>query len=132
MKTVTYFLFFAVLTTFISCKKVEGEGGGATISGSLNGQKLNGAGVVSSEYPLFDHDIYIIYGGNSTFYDDRIRTSYDGSFEFRNLQPGNYTVFLYQKNPSEPNEESVIIRQATISKQDKKGKVNIGVINVRD
>ncbi len=132
MKSISYFLFFIALSFFVSCKKVEGEGGGATISGTLNGQKFNGAGVLITEYPLFDQDLYIIYGNNSTFYDDKISSSYDGTFEFRNLQPGNYTVFLYEKNTSAASGKSVITKQIAIDKKDKKGTVNLGTINVRD
>lgn len=132
MKSISYFLLLIALSFFVSCKKVEGEGGAATISGTLNGQKINSAGDTISEYPLYDHDVFIIYGNSSTFYDDKISSSYDGTFEFRNLQPGNYTIFLYEKNNSAGGGESAVTKQITIDKKDKKGTVNLGTIDVRD
>ena len=44
--------------------------------------------------------MYLIYGSENTFYDDDIKTSFDGSFEFRYLQKGDYQVFSYQDNPT--------------------------------
>jgi hypothetical protein len=38
--------------------------------------------------------VYIIYGDND-FYDDDIRTSYDGTYVFDNLRKGTYSVFAY-------------------------------------
>jgi hypothetical protein len=45
---------------------------------------------------LGDENVYIIYGNDQTFYSDDISTSYDGSFEFNYLRPGNYVVFMYE------------------------------------
>lgn len=33
-------------------------------------------------------------------YDEFVRTSFDGSFEFRYLRPGSYRVFVYSKDVS--------------------------------
>jgi hypothetical protein len=34
--------------------------------------------------------------GMTKHYSDDISTSYDGSFEFNYLRPGNYVVFMYE------------------------------------
>ncbi len=89
------FLSFLTLSLF-ACKKVEGEGGSSKIKGIVIEQKYNSLGNVIAEYPAPDQNIYIIYGDKSTFYDNDISTSYDGNFEFRYLQKGKYSVFVYE------------------------------------
>jgi hypothetical protein len=79
-----------------SCSKYEGEGGSSTIKGVVREQRFNSLGNLISEYPIADQDVYIIYGNESNFYDDDVKTSYDGSFEFRYLKKGNYKVFVYE------------------------------------
>jgi hypothetical protein len=44
--------------------------------------------------PAQEFELYITYG-NHTFYDERIRTQEDGSFEFRNLIRGEYKIVYY-------------------------------------
>ena len=90
---------FLIALSFISlcaCKKVEGEGGSSKIKGIVIEQKYNSLGNVIAEYPAPDQNVYIIYGDKSTFYDNDISTSYDGNFEFRYLQKGKYSVFVYE------------------------------------
>jgi hypothetical protein len=94
MKNVIFASCF--LLSLFGCKKVEGEGGSATIKGVVIEQRYNSLGNIIAEYPAPDQNVYIIYGDQSTFYDDDISTSYDGSFEFRYLQKGKYSVFVYE------------------------------------
>ena len=69
-----------VLTGFSSCKKVEGPGGAATIKGKLLKEKTIAG--QTYYYDAADEDVYLIYGNEDSFYDDDIKTSYDGTFEF--------------------------------------------------
>ncbi len=89
---------FILLMVFSSCRKVEGPGGSVTIKGVV--MERNHVGTSVFEYPAADQDVYLIYGNENSFYDDDLKTSFDGSFEFRYLQKGNYQVFAYQDNPS--------------------------------
>lgn len=129
MKSIHFASLLIVCLLVFSCKKVEGTGGAATIKGSLLGQKFNGVGALIAEYPLAKQDVYIVYGDN-TYFDDDIETSYDGTFEFRELQPGDYTIFLYEKDPTAASGDGVISMKVTVSK--KKETVELGVIEVRD
>lgn len=115
-----------------SCKKVEGKGGAATIKGSILGKKYNSVGNLIAEYPLAKHDLFIIYGQNSTYFDDKIETSFDGSFEFRNLQPGTYTIYTIGKDPTVSSGDKTISQTITIAKKDKKSVIDLGIIEVRD
>ena len=89
---------FILLFVFSSCRKVEGPGGSVTIKGVVI--ERNHVGTSIFEYPAADQDVYLIYGSENTFYDDDVKTSFDGSFEFRYLQKGDYQVFSYQDNPT--------------------------------
>jgi len=89
---------FVLLMVFSSCKKVEGPGGTVTIKGVII--ERNHVGTSVFEYPAADQDVYLIYGSENSFYDDDIKSSYDGSFEFRYLQKGNYQIFAYEDDNS--------------------------------
>ncbi len=89
-------LFGIFWIALLSCKKEPGQGGTSTIKGVIVEQLYNSLGNVIAEYPAPDQNVFIIYGDQSTFYDDDISTSYDGTFEFRYLQKGKYSVFVYE------------------------------------
>lgn len=64
-----------------------------------------------------EQEIYLTYG-NHTFYDERIRTQNDGSFEFNKLIPGAYKIFLYSEDVSGGTEMITISRNATITERE--------------
>jgi len=88
--------FIILLLLSFGCKKIPGEGGSSKIKGVVVEQLYNSLGNIIAEYPAPDQNVFIIYGDGSTFYDDDISTSYDGTFEFRYLQKGRYSVFVYE------------------------------------
>ncbi len=98
---------FLVTLLFYSCRKVEGPGGSVTIKGII--VERNHVGNVVFEYPAADQDVYLIYGSENSFYDDDVKTSFDGSFEFRYLQKGDYQVFVYEENNADPSGTSEIL-----------------------
>ena len=94
------FLIVLIGALVSSCTKKEGEGGSATIKGFVYEYKINAFSLdTTARYAAADQDVYIIYGNEDTFYDDNIKTSYDGSFVFPYLQKGSYTVFVYEDCP---------------------------------
>jgi hypothetical protein len=129
-------LLFAVLAT-TGCQKIEGPGGAATIQGKLYIKEYDSGGNLIKEYDAADMDVYIIYGDDpaETYFHDDIKTSYDGTFKFRFLEPGNYRIFFYEdatfqeliSNPNGPNQKA-IIRDITIT--DKKEVQDLGTIEV--
>lgn len=116
----------AVGFSFQSCKKVEGPGGSSTIKGKVFATKQSNG----NTYFLANEDVYIIYGGSDSFYDDRVKTSYDGSFEFNFLRKGTYQVFVYSDcNGADcPSGEEHKLVSVNISKN--KSTEDIGTINV--
>ncbi|MDR0801922.1 hypothetical protein [Fluviicola sp.] len=90
----------SILSVLVACKKAEGAGGRASISGNIIVYErlyINGLCTDTVTYPGATENLYIIYGDGNTMYDDKIESSYDGSFKFKFLQPGNYTIFGYSK-----------------------------------
>ena len=104
---------FILFMVFSSCRKVEGPGGSVTIKGVVI--ERNHVGTSIFEYPAADQDVYIIYGSQNSFYDDDVSTSYDGSFEFRYLQKGDYQIFAYQDNPSVASGTDEVLVQVNAS-----------------
>ncbi|MCF8408993.1 MAG: hypothetical protein K9G36_08485 [Crocinitomicaceae bacterium] len=125
-----FFLGSTFLVLFlISCSKYEGEGGSATIKGVIREQKYNSLGNVIAEYPIADQDVYIIYGNGNTFYDDDIKTSYDGSFQFRYLKKGSYKIFVYEDCSTCPSGKKEIIVPVEITKNNQT--VTLDTINIK-
>jgi hypothetical protein len=129
-KIISSLLILSVLVIGGSCKKVEGPGGSSTIKGKLHAVVHDGAGNLINEYDLHDHDVYIIYGSDAeeTFYDDDVKSSYDGTFEFNYLEKGSYRVFIYEKCTTCPSGKDVVMMDVEIT--DKKSTVDLGTINI--
>jgi hypothetical protein len=91
----------ALCMVFAGCSKDPGVGGKATIKGKVKVVEYNDNTCLptGNEYYGPEERVYIIYGDNG-FYDDDIRTGPDGSFEFRWLRKGDYTIFVYSDCPS--------------------------------
>jgi len=75
--------------------------GNATIKGRLwvinykkNGYEIKDISVAQ------EMEVYLIYGNHASF-DERVRTNYDGYFEFRNLIKGDYVVYAYSEQEDE-------------------------------
>ena len=76
-----------------------------------------------------EHEVYLTYG-NHTYYDERVRTQHDGAFEFRNLIPGDYLIFLYSEDVTTVVEHVVLEYEVTISEYDQV--VDLGEIIIEE
>ena len=99
MKKIIYLLIFT--TVFLSCKKDEGKGGSASIEGRVFAYDVNSEVVRQDSGYIMDQKVYITYG-DGNFVDDEVRTSGDGSYIFRGLQKGTYTIRVFGYCPSCP------------------------------
>jgi hypothetical protein len=81
-----------------SCKKEAGVGGTSNIRGKIYARYYNkNFSVLADEAYAPDVDVYIIYGDNIT-YGERKRSAYDGSYEFKYLEKGDYKIYAYSKD----------------------------------
>lgn len=122
--------FAGALFLFQSCTKVEGPGGSSSIKGKIHVNVYDVAGNLINDYDAQDEDVYLIYGDEGTFYDDDVKTSYDGSFEFNYLQKGNYQIFVYQDCNTCPSGKEAVLVDVEI--KDSKTTTDIGTITIVD
>jgi hypothetical protein len=113
----TFLLFVSFSLMMASCSKDPGEGGTSSISGKVFAKDYNSTfTVLQSEYYASDIWVYIIYGSDKD-YGDRIKTSYDGTYEFKYLRPGTYHLYAYSKDSTmQTNAGVAVIRDVEISK----------------
>lgn len=130
------YLFLIILFVsffFSSCKKEAGEGGKASISGKVWLKEYNSNfSTLQLEREAFDEYVYIQYGDDIS-YGDRIKTSYDGSYEFKYLRPGKYKIYCYSKDPEDkdnvqPEKMMVILKEVEIT--EKKQQVELELITI--
>jgi hypothetical protein len=74
-----------------------------------------------------DHEVFIIYGDNE-YFEDRIRTNYNGYFEFTNLIPGDYEIFTLSEDVSGGTEDIPISRIVTITEENQE--IDLGVLTI--
>ncbi|MBP9882097.1 MAG: hypothetical protein KBF32_01755 [Chitinophagales bacterium] len=134
MKIPDYSKLFLLLSAFVllsmSCKKQEGKGGDASISGSIAVKHYNSTFTeFISEYPGKDTYVYLIYGDDIS-YGQRIKTNFEGQFEFKYLYKGNYTVYLYSLDSTLTSADGsvAVVREVNIA--DRKEHIDLGTIQV--
>ena len=112
-------LLFPIILSTSSCKKDPGEGGAATIKGKLLSANYHSQSAsVGNDDGAAEEPVYIIYGDN-TIPDHNEKTNYDGSFEFKYLRKGTYTIFAYSLDPDSKIPVETIISK-TVEIKDKK------------
>lgn len=75
----------------------------------------------------YEQEVYLTYG-NHSFYDKRIRTQHDGSFEFSGLIPGKYLIFLYSDDVKREKGTEPVKLEVTITEMDEL--VELGEITI--
>ena len=93
-----------------SCSKTEGVGGNGTIKGRVSVANINVLGTVTDTYDAQEEDVYIIYGDLDNTHDDDVKTSHDGTFEFKYLNTGNYEIYVYSECLTCPNGQDSLIK----------------------
>ena len=116
-----------------ACSKEEGEGGQATITGKVHATLYSTSGeIIISEYYVPEERVYITYGNDDDVYDDWVRTNYDGTYEFKYLNKGDYTIFAYsncsQTDPDCPAGKIPVFEEVKINS--KKGTILVPDIEI--
>jgi len=107
-----------LLTLFgFSCNKIEGEGGTSSIIGTLTVEEYKNNGDFKGSYPGADEDVFIIYGKDNTTFNDKVSTSYDGTYRVDNLVAGTYKLFSYSKDTTISGSKEILI-EVVISKSE--------------
>jgi hypothetical protein len=75
----------------------------------------------------YEQEVYLTYG-NHTFYDKRIRTQHDGSFEFAGLIPGKYLIVLYTEDVTKEKGSVPVKLEVDITEMDEL--VELGEITI--
>jgi hypothetical protein len=136
IKTLTNISGLIVLFLAIqSCKKIEGEGGKSSIKGKViidQYSYINNIQQYLGSYVGATEDVFIIYGDGDQIFDDKVSCNYDGYFEFKNLQPGKYTIFAYNEvfNPGlsiTNNDDDYYTREPVIKTIEIKKKENADI-----
>jgi len=84
----------------LGCKKEPGIGGNGILHGHVQTRHFNASFTqFLGTYPAADHYVYLVFG-NHQGYDKRIKTDYNGDFQFEYLYPGQYTVYTYSIDSS--------------------------------
>ncbi len=94
-------IIFTLLFAFfvVSCDLPEGRGGKSTIRGYVYVLRYNSDFTrIIQEYYEPNERVFITYGSDTTTYHDDVRTHFDGSFEFRYLRPGTYSVYALTRD----------------------------------
>lgn len=111
MKKTLFVFLVSSLFIYTSCKKQAGFGGNASIRGNVHAQRYNSTfTALLSEYNAKDYDVYIIPEGYVSP-EERVRTNYEGNFEFRYLYPGKYTIYAYSKDSVILGGQDVAVRK---------------------
>lgn len=132
MKNIKLFLIlFGITILFQQCTKEPGYGGNSGIYGVVKLKRYNtDFSKVKEETFLANADVYIIFKDGQG-YGDKVKTSYDGSFVFNHLVPGDYKIYVYSADTSLSVSGQIPI---TVSASVKKSKelVKIGEIVIAD
>jgi len=120
------------LGEMVKLSSLDYDDGAATIRGVVKEIKYDN----DSRWPnlvieyidfAYEQEVYLTYG-NHTFYDKRIRTQHDGSFEFSNLIPGKYLIFLYSEDVTDQTGRLPLKYEVTITEMDEL--VDLGEITI--
>ena len=119
--------------SIMSCKKEPGIGGDASINGKVYVKHYNGTfSNLIAEYYAPDVYVYIIFG-NDISYGKRIKTSYDGGFEFKYLYEGDYKIYAYSIDSAAVvngiyKPDSAVVKHVNIS--ERKQEEDIGTLTI--
>ncbi|MDQ3190429.1 MAG: hypothetical protein M3Q58_02445 [Bacteroidota bacterium] len=95
--------------------KEADKDGSSSIKGRIYVHRYNSNfSQIIKEYYALDKEVYLKYG-NETSFSERIRTSYDGNYEFKGLRKGSYQVFVYSKDPSGSSSDITVTRDVDIT-----------------
>jgi hypothetical protein len=126
------FLLICLLAGAAACEKDPGPGGKASITGKVYVKDYNtSVTTLLSEYYGAGEKVYICYGDDQTSAND-VSTGTDGSFAFRYLRKGHYTVFIMTRDTGikYSGADAEIPLSFSVDISDKKETKDLGTITI--
>lgn len=125
----------AIMVVLASCNSGPGPGGQATITGKVyvkgnwNPSCTLYTDSSSGFTPFYgpDFDVYLIYGDDPS-YGDHVKTSYDGTFQFKYLRKGTYKVYVYSNDCTAASGKATV--SASVEITEKKQDVTLSDLRV--
>jgi len=125
------YIFIAILPMLMllsGCAKEAGVGGKATVTGVVEQDVYNITGFLHT-IGAQNQDLFLTYGVDNLYVDDKIETGYTGAFQIEYLRPGDYTIFTYSDSWTTPiGADSVVV--ATFSITEKNQELDLGTITI--
>ncbi|OYT14704.1 MAG: hypothetical protein B7C24_16925 [Bacteroidetes bacterium 4572_77] len=118
MQKLLVLIFSTLILFFVGCNKHEGEGGTATIKGSVEMHLCSdNFETIYASFPGEEVDVFIVYGDEEV-YSDKTSTHYNGNFQFNHLRKGEYQIFVYSDDESGGSQSGKVpvIRNVEITK----------------
>jgi hypothetical protein len=116
--------------TFKKFKTLQYNEGTATIKGTLQTTYyVKNTNLIEEISPSQNEDVFIIYN-NHSYIEDRVRTSYDGSFAFTNLIKGKYKVYALSDSLSGLNQKVPVYKEINITEDNQL--VTLGTLNINN
>jgi hypothetical protein len=100
----------------ISCKKGPGEGGRATITGSVYAYNYSNSFLLIDSSYIGGQKVFIQYGDEQGV-SDNADTDYKGKFSFPYLRKGDYTLYVYSKRLANNTLDTAIVKKITITER---------------
>ncbi len=119
-------LFSIVAVSILSCKKGPGSGGRANITGKVYGITWNQSMTIAQDTGYIGgQNVYLIYGTDAV-YSENMKTTYDGTYDFKYLRKGHYKLYTYTRVSQYV--DSSIVKEIDVN--DKKQTVQVENFNV--
>jgi hypothetical protein len=115
IKGFSIFVFaFIIGSLALSCKKGPGDGGRASITGTVFATNYSNAFQPIDSGLIGGQKVYIQYG-DEVGASDNVDTDYKGRYTFPYLRKGRYTVFVYSKKLQNNTIDTPIVRMVNIT-----------------
>ncbi len=118
--------------TFTACKKQAGLGGNSAITGKVMVNHYNqNFTILKNQEVAIDEYVYLVFD-TMAGYGTRVRTSYDGTFEFTNLRKGKYTVYCYSMDTTKSSSNGYIAVKKDLEITENRSITDIGTLTIAD
>jgi hypothetical protein len=115
MKKIKHLLFISIIgMLFFACTKGPGEGGRASIKGTVYARNYSNSFVLNDSGLLGGQKVYIKYGDQPGI-GDNADTDPNGEYYFNYLREGKYQIITYTKLLTNNTLDSAIVKEVVIT-----------------